>query len=268
MPTDPANDPDPGSGPNPRRWWKLQPGVNWRWLAGGAALGAAAALLVGSMVQPAAAPRTQKQIEEIVKSTILANPELVPQAIDLLQQKEVAKLLASNREAIETPFAGAWTGARDGDVVLVEFFDFNCPFCRQSSADVTRLLQDDPKLKVVYRDMPVLGPESERFAHASLAAAQQGRYRQFYQQVFDGQGSLSERRLIDAVRRAGLNEARAAADMRSDAVAREIENNLALARALGLTGTPSFVIGDQILAGAVGYEALQAAVARARDSAA
>lgn len=265
MPTEPAND------PGPRRRWpqlRLRLGVNWRWLAGGAVLGAAAALLVTAMVRPASAPRSQKQIEAIVKSTILANPELVPQAIDLLQQKEVAKLLASNREAIETPFAGAWAGARDGDVVLVEFFDFNCPFCRKSAADVSRLLADDPRLKVVYRDMPVLGPESERFAHASLAAAQQGRYRQFYQQVFGGQGSLSEQRLIAAVRAAGLNESRTAADMQSDVIGKEIENNLALARALGLTGTPSFVVGDQILAGAVGYEALKEAVAKARESAA
>lgn len=263
MATEPAND----KGRRPRWWHKLRSSAGWQWWLAGALSGAAAALLITTLIGPAAAPRTSQQIEEIVKSTILANPELVPQAIDLLQQKEVTKLLASNRAAIETPFAGAWAGAKDGDVVLVEFFDFNCPFCRKSAADVTRLLADDPKLKVVYRDMPVLGPESERFAHASLAAAQQGRYRQFYDRVFAGQGSLSEQRLIGAVRAAGLDETRTASDMQSAVISKEIDNNLALARALGLTGTPSFVVGDQILAGAVGYDALKAAVAKARESA-
>ena len=96
-------------------------------------------------------------------------------------------------------------------MVLVEFFDFNCPFCRQSSADVERLLAEDPKLKVVCRDMPVLGPESERFARASLSAAEQGRYLPFYNSVFRGQGQLSQERLIRTVRQAGLSEGKVAA---------------------------------------------------------
>lgn len=253
---------EPQSEPHPARTPRSF--VHWGWWLGGIVAGMLLALGLSLQGIWPGADRAPQDIEQIVKNVILDNPELIPQAIDRLQQKEVVKLLENNREAVEAPFAGAWTGAENGDVVLVEFFDFNCPYCRQSSADVARLLAEDDRLKVVYRDMPVLGPDSERFALVSLSAARQGRYAQFYQQVFSGQGALNEERLIQAVRKAGLNEAEVARDLQSKELIAEVEQNLALGRALGLTGTPSFIIGDQILAGAVGYDALKEAVAEAR----
>jgi len=245
--------------------------ASWGWWAGGLFAGVAMATLayviVGAAGGTVAPPSDRKAIEAIVKETILANPELIPEAINRLQQREVEKLLESNRDAIEAPFSGAWAGARDGDVVLVEFFDFNCSFCRQSAKDVDRLLAEDKRLKVVFRDMPVLGPDSERFAMVSLSAAQQGRYRAFYNSVFAGQGALSQERLIRDVRAARLDESRVARDLNDKALRGEVEKNLGLGRALGLTGTPSYVVGNRILAGAVGYEELKQAVADARTAA-
>ncbi len=246
------------------------PGLHPIWWAvggaGGMALAAGALyFLVPERASTPAADRAA--MEPMVKAIILDNPEIIPEAINRLQQREVEKLLASNRSEIETPFRGAWAGAEDGDVVLVEFFDFNCPFCRQSSADVERLLAEDPKLKLVFRDMPVLGPESERFARASLSAAEQGRYLDFYRRVFAGQGALDPERLIRDVRAAGLSEGKVAEAFDAERIDAEIERNLSLARALGLTGTPSYVIGNQILSGAVGYEALKQAVEQARAAA-
>ncbi len=242
-------------------------GPAW-WVAGGAA-GALAAMIgwqqFGPQQSAAALPAGDRlAMEKLVKETILANPEIIPEAINRLQENEVAKLLATNRDAIEAPFAGAWAGAAEADVVLVEFFDFNCPFCRQGSADIDRLLAEDKGLKVVFRDMPVLGPDSERFAQVSLSAANQGRYRKFYSSVFQGQGGLTQERMIKAVRQAGMNEAQVARDLNSKALQDEIEKNLSLGRALGITGTPSYVVGDRILSGAVGYDALKEAVAAAR----
>lgn len=204
--------------------------------------------------------------QKMVEAAILANPQIIPDAITRLQQMEVEKLLASNRAEIEKPFAGAWAGAEDGDVVLVEFFDFNCPYCRKSAVDVARLLAEDPKLKVVYRDMPVLGPESERFARAALAAALQGpeKYRGFHAAIFGETGALNQERLIRTVREVALDEAKIAAAMDTAALGTEIERNLSLGRALGLTGTPSYVVGNHILSGAVGYDTLKQAIAEAR----
>lgn len=230
-------------------------------LAGGLAVSLGLAIYQGF----APAPVTDKaQLEKMVKKAIMDNPEWVPEAISRLQEQEVAKLLASNREAIEEPFAGAWAGNENGDVVLVEFFDYNCPYCRKSAGDVQKLLEEDPKLKVVYRDMPVLGPESERFALASLSAAKQKKYQDFYKSVFSGQGGLGQERLIDSVRAAGLDEKGVALALTSKEFQEEIEKNLQLARALGVNGTPSYIVGNEILSGAVGYEALKAAVERAR----
>ena len=175
-----------GSEARPSGWARAKAALipptaaHWGWWAAGIGMGltiATVAVTLAGRNVTSPAPAGGKAMEQAVKDAILANPEVIPEAINRLQQREVEKLLASNREAIETPFAGAWTGAKDADVVLVEFFDYNCPYCRQSVADVERLLAEDPKLKVVYRDMPVLGPDSERFARASLSAAEQGRYR-------------------------------------------------------------------------------------------
>ncbi len=242
------------------------------WGAAGLMIGVAVATLLlsarasgPSVTMVAHADRAA--IAAIVRETLMAEPEIIPEAINRLQQREVEKLLASNREAIETPYRGAWAGAREPDVVLVEFFDFACPFCRQSSEDVRRLLREDPGLRVVFRDMPLLGPDSERFARASLSAAEQGRYLAFYERVFAGQGALTQGRLIAAVRAARLDEAKVAADLGRRALDQEIERNIALGRALGLTGTPSYVVGNRILPGAVGYDELKAAIAQARAQA-
>jgi protein-disulfide isomerase len=238
------------------------------WLAVALALVAGAALgalgfreYAGAQAGDAGAdPAFRKQ----VRDAILADPEIVPDAINLLQAREVEKLLASNREAIQTPFRGAWAGAADADVVLVEFFDFNCPYCRQGAADVERLLAEDPKLKVVWRDFPVLGPTSDRFAMASLSAATQGRYRAFLAAAFAQGGRLTDQKLIPVVRAARLDEAQVASDLTSADFRRELDSNLALGRALGLTGTPSYIVGNEIIGGAAGYEALKAAIAKAR----
>ncbi|MGQ5700774.1 DsbA family protein [Sandaracinobacteroides sp. A072] len=271
--TDKDEQPAAGTGPAKpaglaRHLGSIRP-AHWGWWAGGLFVGGLSMLAVINFMGEGRrqAEPGRAQIEAIVRETILENPEIIPEAINRLQQKEVEKLLASNREAIETPFAGAWAGAEDGDVVLVEFFDFNCPYCRRSAADVERLLEEDPGLKVVFRDMPVLGPESERYAMASLSAARQNRYLRFYRDVFRGQGALGQERLIRTIRSAGLDESRVARDLESRELKDEIEKNLGLGRALGLTGTPSYVIGSQILSGAVGYEGLKAAIADARKAA-
>lgn len=209
-------------------------------------------------------PAQRKAIEAIMRQYMLDNGEIIPQAMQRLQDREVTKLLDSNRAEIETPFAGAWAGNKDGDVVLVEFFDYACPYCRTSVPDVQRLLREDKALKLVWRDLPILGPASEEAAMASLSAAKQGRYAAFHDAMFSG-GRPSHEGVIAAVRRARLNEVRTASDMKSAALKAEVEKNIGLARALGLTGTPAYIVGDRILSGAVGYDGLKQAIAEARS---
>ena len=224
--------------------------------AGGILIGGAAMVFVGG-ASPIGGDRAA--IEGIVRAYILAHPEIIPDAMRLLQDREVAKVVQANRAALETPFGSAWAGAKDGDVVLVEFFDYACGFCRKSNADVERLLEEDDKLKVVWREWPVLGEDSLAAAEASLAAAQQGRFRAYHDRLF-ASGRPDAAAVAAAKASAGVTAPA------SPEHQREIERNYQLARSIGATGTPTFVIGDKVLQGAVGYEALKKAIAEARVS--
>jgi protein-disulfide isomerase len=195
-----------------------------------------------------------------VRSYLLANPEVIPEAMQRLQDTRMADAVGRHRAALERPYHSAWAGAADGDVVLVEFFDYACGFCRASNPDVERLLREDPRLKVVWREYPVLGPDSEEAAVASMAAAQSGRFRQFHDRMF-AEGPPSAATIARARTALGLGETAMNAAHRA-----ELQNNATLARAVGASGTPTFVVGDQVLDGAVGYKALKDAIAEARAS--
>ncbi len=217
---------------------------------------ALAAGLLGAVVGGGAVAYASR---ESVRDYLLANPEVLPEAMDRLREREAARVVSANRSSLETPFAGAWAGAADGDVILVEFFDYACGYCRKSNSDIDRLLSEDKRLKVVWREWPVLGPDSEAAARASLAAAQAGRFRPFYDTLFAA-GRPTPEALAKARAAVGLG-----ADLPAATADRELERNFQLARNIEATGTPTFVVGDQILQGAVGYEALKDAIKEARE---
>lgn len=227
----------------------------WGSIAAASLIGVAIGGSAMWLLRPAA---DEARTAEIVRETILERPEIIPEAMEVLQQREAAAAVAPRRAQFETPFAGAWAGAQDGDVTLVTFFDYACGYCRQSNSAVSRLLSEDPRLKVVWRELPVLGPDSQQAALASLAAAEQGRFRQFYDALFAA-GRPTAQAVARAQAQAGV---RAAAP--SDAHRQELARNMDLANAIRATGTPTFVVGDQVLHGAVGYEALKQAIERVR----
>jgi protein-disulfide isomerase len=233
---------------------------------GAALLGAAGAVIAGGGLSGKGAPvatSDRAAVEQVVREYILNHPEILPEAMRNLQAREQAKAVETNRAVIEKPFGGAWEGAADADVVLVEFFDYACGYCRAALPDVDKLLAEDKKIKIVYREFPILGPDSEAAALTSLAVAKSGKYSAFRRALFAG-GHPDNRSVNDALGQTGLdrratNEAAKAADIRA-----EIDRNLALQRELNLTGTPSWVVGNRLLSGAVGYDALKRAVADAR----
>ena len=193
-----------------------------------------------------------------IRTYLLENPEILPEAMARLHEREAAQAVGEHRAAIERPFHSAWAGAADGDVVLVEFFDYACGFCRASNPDVERLLREDHRLKVVWREYPVLGPDSEQAAIASLAAAKAGRFKPFHDRLF-ATARPTEPAVAAARAAAGTPEAALTDEFRT-----ELQRNFEIARAIGATGTPTFVIGDRVLQGAVGYDMLKAAIEAAR----
>ncbi|HEX8586013.1 MAG TPA: DsbA family protein [Allosphingosinicella sp.] len=234
-------------------------------------IGAAAGILIGggavALYQGGGAGGGGKrEIEQTIRAYLLEHPEVLREASQRLQQRELGKAVDAQRAAFETPYAGAWAGAQNGDVTLVEFFDYACGYCRKSNADVDRLLREDPRLKVVWREWPVLGQDSERAALASLAAAQAGTYRKFYDAMFAA-GRPSPEAIARAQQAAGVSAQAVAQIQASPAAGAELARNHQLAESVGASGTPTFVVGDEVLQGAVGYDALKKAIETARSKA-
>jgi len=208
----------------------------------------------------------RKAMEAVVRAYILENPEIIPEAVEILQKRDVAKRLTAAGSTVTRPFPGAEAGNPNGDVIIVEFSDYNCGFCRASVADVQRLLKSDGNIRLIYRELPILSQSSRDAALWALAAAKQGKHKAFHDALF-ASGSVTEASIIAAARRAGLDLAVAKSFASSNEATQEIERNLAMMQQIGFNGTPTFIIGDQILEGAMGYDALKAAVEMARKKA-
>lgn len=203
--------------------------------------------------------------EETVKRVILENPEILPQAMQELQRREAEKQLTSVGDKLFEPFPGSVLGNPQGTVTLVEFTDFACTFCRSSVAEVDALIKEFPQLKVVVRHLPILSPQSAEAAKWGLAAAEQGRFAQFHHAMFAA-GRPSAETIAAAAQTAGLDVARARKFMADPLVNAELSGNMDYARSLGIDGTPSWVIGDQLMTGAVGRDALAKAIREAAKS--
>lgn len=197
--------------------------------------------------------------ERMVREALLANPQILVETADALRDRQYAPTLAANRAAIETPFANSWKGAAKPEVVLVEFHDYACTYCRASNPHIERLLKEDGGLRVVYRDLPILGPNSVAAARLALAASKAGRFHQFHDALYAA-GRPSPEALAAAAQAAGIP----AEPPASQEIEAELKKNFELAGRLGATGTPLFVVGDRVMNSAVGYDALKQAVADAR----
>jgi len=208
-------------------------------------------------------PAKRAAIEGLVRAYILDHPEILPEAMDRLQVRETGERLKPVRAALETPFPGAVLGNPAGKVTLVEFTDFACTYCRGSVADINALIAANPDLKVVLRELPIIAPESEPAAKMALAAAAQGKYAAYHAAMFAG-ARPDAASIAAAATRAGLDLDAARTFARRPDVQQEIEHNLAFAHQLGISGTPAFAIGGQIIPGAVGKDKLQEAVDAAR----
>ena len=197
----------------------------------------------------------------IVRAGIMADPQILVDGSDALRDRQYEPVLAQHRAAIETPFGTSWKGASNPDVTLVEFYDYACSYCKASNADIDRLLQEDKGLRVVYRELPILGPQSVDAARLSLAASKAGRFSQFHDALWQA-GRPGEQTNAAAANAAGIP----AQPPQTAETEAELKKNFELASALGATGTPLFVVGDRVMNGAVGYDALKQAVEDARSA--
>jgi protein-disulfide isomerase len=199
---------------------------------------------------------------KIVRQGLLADPKILSDTVDALREAQFEPILDANRAALETPFGSSWKGAAKPDVTLVEFFDYACPYCKASNPSVDRLLKEDKGLRVVYRELPILGPDSVVSARLSLEASKLGRFAQFHDTLWAA-GRPAPDTNSKAAAAAGIDP-----NPRPDpTIDAELVRNMKLAGELGATGTPLFVVGNKVMNGAVGYDSLKEAVAKAREKA-
>ncbi len=196
----------------------------------------------------------------IVRQGMLSDPNILVETADALRDAQYAPVLNTNRVALETPFGSSWRGAAKPEVTLVEFYDYACPYCKASNPHVDRLLNEDKGLRIVYRELPILGRESVAAARVALEASKAGRFMRFHDAMWAA-GRPSEQSITAAARAAGVSPM-PGPDPAAEA---ELKRNFQLAGQLGATGTPMFVVGDRVLNGAVGYDALKSAIAKARE---
>ncbi len=239
---------------------------------------AAAAIALAGVTAASAQTFSQPQRDEIgqiVRDYLLKHPEVLQEVMQELEKKQQVAEADKARGAIKTHAEELFNSPRhvtlgnpQGDVTFVEFFDYNCGYCKRALGDMTALMGKDPKLKVVLKEFPVLGPGSVEAAQVAVAVRMQDKsgkkYMDFHQKMLLGRGQADKARALAVAKEIGLDMARLEKDLRSEEVAATLQESAKLAEALGLNGTPSYVIGNDVVIGAVGLAALGQKIEAAR----
>src|SRR4051812_18993062 len=218
-------------------------------------------------------PQQKTEIEKIVHDYLVEHPEVIKEAIQALQAKEEQSKVDSqtqsvleNKDALFNDPGTPVAGNPMGDVTVVEFFDYHCPYCKAVAAPLQQLLQDDKGVRLVMKEFPILGEDSVLASHAALAAAGQGKYWEFHQALMEHRGQFDMDVIKTIAAKVGLDPAKLEADMSQQQIEPLISANHKLAQTLDVSATPTFIIGDQVVEGAVPLEQLKELIQKARGS--
>jgi protein-disulfide isomerase len=244
----------------------------------------AAALLTGvpalAADAPAPAPKSsftpaqRAEMNKLIHSYIVEHPEVITEAVQALQakdekeraEKQKKALVAKNKELHESA-EGTVIGNPKGDVTLVEFFDYNCGYCKSMFPSVMETLKEDGKVRLVLKEFPILGPSSMTASKAALASVKQGKYSEFHVALMSHKGHLSDDTVMKIAKDTGLDVAKLQADMKSDDVMKVVDKNHDLGRDLDINGTPWLMVGETVAPGAIEKAKLKEMIAKARGKA-
>lgn len=215
------------------------------------------------------------EIQKIIREYLIANPEVLQESINEFEKRQSVVDAEKHKIAVKSHAELLFNSQRQvvvgnpqGDVTLVEFFDYNCGYCKRAMTDLMELMKGDPKLRVVLKEFPVLGPQSIEAAQVGAAVRMQDKtgkkYFEFHQKLLTGRGNVDRARALAAAKEVGLDVARIEKDANSEEAKATLEESFKLAEALGLNGTPSYVVGEEIVIGAVGAAALKEKIEAAR----
>lgn len=216
-------------------------------------------------------PAFQRAVEQVVEQYLRSHPEVIEQSLLILQaerkeeeRERVRSLIATKQtELLNDPHSPV-SGNLEGDVTVVEFFDYRCGYCKQVAGTVTQLQHDDPNVKVVYKDYPILGEASVLAARAALASKAQGKHLAFHEALLATEEELTQETILAMATAVGLDTEKLHRDMESPSIQTTIERNQALARELGINGTPGFIVGTELVPGAIDLKDLKNLVQQVR----
>ncbi len=222
----------------------------------------------------AASAADVENIEQIVRDYLLRHPEVLVEALTLYEQRQTEAeeqrrltAVSDRKEELENDPASPVAGNPEGDVVVVEFFDYRCPYCRRSADTLETAMKADGNVRVVFKEFPILGPESVEGAKAALAAAKQGKYEAFHFALMREPGDMSAAHLRAPAEKVGMDADQMESDMKSEEITATLRRNYALAEELSIRGTPAFVIGGTLVPGAVNLQEMERLIAEARAKA-
>ena len=219
--------------------------------------------------RPEVSVEQRQVIESVIQDYLLRNPIIIRQAINALRAKEentkkarVTEALKTHKEQIFRDETSPVGGNPKGDITVVEFFDYNCGYCKRAATSLKAVIKKDSNIRVVYKEFAILGPESVAAARAALAAHRQGKYVEFHEGLMVGEAN--EDNIVALVKSLGMDYSRFRKDTGSPHIKAILQKNYQLANILGITGTPVFVIGERIIPGAVSAEVLQRVIKEER----
>ena len=244
-------------------------------LAGAAGLASLMLVAAAPAAEPNFSEPQKTEIEQIIRDYLVSHPEVLQEAIAELDKRQAAADTEKAKAAVTANAATIFDSTRQvvlgnakGDVTLVEFFDYNCGFCKGALPQMMTLLKDDANLRVVLKEFPVLGPGSVEAAKVAVAVRMQDKtgkkYLDFHQKLLGGRGKADKARALAVAKEVGMDMTRLEKDMGSDEARVSLEESLKLAETLGLNGTPSYVVGDDVVVGAVGLAALRSKISNVR----
>lgn len=215
----------------------------------------------------------KNDIRNTVREYLLDNPEVIVEALEALQaqqqhsqQQQNNGAIAANMEQLVGSRRDPFIGNPDASVTIVEFFDYQCPYCKRMAPELAKIVAEDPDVKIIFKEFPVFGPESTLAARAALASAKQGKYREFHMAIMELRGAPSENAIFRVASRLGMDMERLRRDIQSPSIETQIQTNLQLARDVGVRGTPAYVIGDQLVPGAMSLDQMRQLIAEKRGS--
>ena len=223
--------------------------------------------LIASVQMIAAQEVSDARVKELALEAILENPQIIMQAVAILEKREkdrAASGAQNVRLRLEQDVNSPNLGNQNGDVTVIEFFDYNCSYCRKAGQTVQALLASDANVRIIYREWPILGEASIFAASAALASREQGKYNEFHWALMNSEGRASEAFILKIARDLGLDVEKLKVDMNDPAVEKHIAESSVLARSLGFTGTPAFIVGDVIAPGMISGQEMKALIAAAR----